>query len=823
VTIYHGTSGDDSLIGGAGNDSLYGYAGNDTLDGGAGNDYIDPGTNTYGWDLVYGSAGNDIIDYTGASANGYYGLNYLNLGVGATFNINGLTNAASVVSSQGTTTILGIANMLHWGYYDGGLNFIGTAHNDTFNITTQDDSWTEVMGGAGADVYNLSIGANAGFRLSFSNWALYPLHGIVANLQTGIVSDDGFGTQDVIHGYLPEISATYFNDNIVGSANDDSFILLGGNDTLDGGAGFDRVRYNRSGVDYVNVNLATGIATGVWHSSGDGNDMGNPNFTHHLSNIERVQGSRAGNDTMIAGASSVRFQAYAGNDSLVGGAGNDTLEGGDGNDTLVGGAGNNNLSGGDGNDRLDASHSDPSGWGDWVQPGTGQDTVIGSAALFANGDGLDISWDDAAGTGGITVSVGANGTGTATSAIAGVVNTSFTYATRFNGTAQADIFHGSANANWEGWEGLAGNDTIDGGAGYDELLYNNDHWSGGNGAVTVNFVTGRAIDPFGNTDTFSNIEAVRGTAQGDLFIGNAALDFVSYSGLGGSDTIQGSTAWDRVDYSQDQNDGGHAGINANLATGRIIDGFGTTDFVSLIDAVRGTNYDDTMIAGATAVRFRADAGNDSLVGGAGNDTLEGGDGNDTLAGGAGNDSILGGNTTADLRDVIFGGDGNDSIDGGYGNDELRGDAGNDTIEGGYGADTVLGGAGNDVLTGSAWGDVLFGGDGDDFINGGFGFDRVNGGTGADRFFHIGEAGHGSDWIQDFSSAEGDTLVFGIAGATRAQFQINWASTANAGEAGVQEAFIVYRPTGQIIWALVDGAANDHIWLQVGANTYDLMS
>ena len=223
---------------------------------------------------------------------------------------------------------------------------------------------------------------------------------------------------------------------------------------------------------------------------------------------------------------------------------------------------------------------------------------------------------------------------------------------------------------------------------------------------------------------------------------------------------------------------------------------------------------DTLIGGL---------GNDSLSGEAGSDSLRGGDGADTILGGEGNDTIFGGDTAADLRDVVYGGDGNDSIDGGYGNDSLMGDAGNDSIEGGFGADTVVGGEGNDLLTGSAWGDVLIGGDGDDFVNGGFGFERVLGGDGPDRFFHLGVIGHGSDWIQDYDGAEGDTLLFGNAAATRAQFQINWANTAGAGDAGVQEAFVVYRPTGQIIWALVDGGANDHIWLQIGANTYDLMA
>ena len=69
--------------------------------------------------------------------------------------------------------------------------------------------------------------------------------------------------------------------------------------------------------------------------------------------------------------------------------------------------------------------------------------------------------------------------------------------------------------------------------------------------------------------------------------------------------------------------------------------------------------------------------------------------------------------------------------------------------------TVIGGVGDDVLTGSALSDEIFGGDGNDFVNGGFGHDRVNGGDDGDRFFHIGVADHGSDWIQDYDAAEGD--------------------------------------------------------------------
>ncbi|MEP3634400.1 MAG: calcium-binding protein, partial [Shimia thalassica] len=135
-----------------------------------------------------------------------------------------------------------------------------------------------------------------------------------------------------------------------------------------------------------------------------------------------------------------------------------------------------------------------------------------------------------------------------------------------------------------------------------------------------------------------------------------------------------------------------------------------------------------------------------LVGSVLDDTLNGGDGSDTLIGDASHDILIGGETEYDLRDVIYAGAGNDRVDGGYGNDELRGDAGNDTIAGGFGADTVIGGTGHDTLTGSAFADQMFGGDGDDFVNGGFGHDLLNGGAGADRFYHIGIADHGSDWV-----------------------------------------------------------------------------
>ena len=144
------------------------------------------------------------------------------------------------------------------------------------------------------------------------------------------------------------------------------------------------------------------------------------------------------------------------------------------------------------------------------------------------------------------------------------------------------------------------------------------------------------------------------------------------------------------------------------------------------------------------------------------------------------------------------------------------------LEGGAGADELLGQLGDDVITGSAWSDLIYGGEGNDFINGGFGSDRVNGGTGADRFYHLGIPDHGSDWIQDYTSTEGDSLLWGGGPDSPQNFQVNFAETPNAGTSGVAEAFVIYLPTDQIIWALVDGAAQDQINIRIAGNVFDLM-
>ncbi len=478
-----------------------------------------------------------------------------------------------------------------------------------------------------------------------------------------------------------------------------------------------------------------------------------------VTELDDVHGSSL-DDTFRLGAADDFAQGNGGNDDISGGAGSDMLDGGDGDDTLSGGEGMDTLNGGAGNDTLDASGgaADSQGTGDYVLPGLGSDTVIGHAGLYAIADGIDISYANMSGIGGLSISVGADGTGTAVSGD-GRIDDSFTYANLFEGSQDDDHITGSDADHFEGFMGHAGNDVIDGGAGTDRVdYYWESGWGGPGLGVTVDLAAGTATDSHGDTDTLINIEQVRGTSQDDTMSA--------------------------------------AGMSTNVL------------FI-------GSEGDDALTGGD---------GHDRLLGGDGNDTLDGGDGYDILVGGTGNDRLTGGTTSGDLRDVIYGGDGNDIIDGGGGNDELRGDAGNDIVTGGFGVDVLIGGAGNDVLAGGAWSDVLYGGDGFDFVNGGYGNDRLRGGGGADRFYHAGVAGHGSDWIQDYDNTEGDVLLWGgDAGATADDFQVNTAHVTGAGSGSVDEAFVTYRPTGQILWVLVDGAGEDHINLRIDGTDYDLLA
>ena len=322
--LLNGDDGDDSLFGGEGNDTLYGNDGQDWLDGGGGDDWLNPG-DTRLWESIGGSTGNDTIVYSDVSY-GYHDLGYGRLDAGIHVRIDSVNNTASVDKGpNGTDTIVDITNPLDAGWTTGGFALYGTDFDDTFDLTLDDEQWMQVTGGAGNDTYNITTSGSENQGLVQFDFAWWDVeNGIHVDLSEGIAHDDGHGSVDTINGYVWEVRGTDFSDRIIGSDADESFIGRLGNDTIDGGGGWDQLRFNRGGVGNVEVNLAEGTATGTWNGT---------TFTYTISNIERVRGS-AGNDSLVGSEDGERLDGHAGDDTIESGAGQDTLYGGAGDDTL---------------------------------------------------------------------------------------------------------------------------------------------------------------------------------------------------------------------------------------------------------------------------------------------------------------------------------------------------------------------------------------------------------------------------------------------------------------------------------------------------------
>ncbi|WP_146636321.1 calcium-binding protein, partial [Nioella nitratireducens] len=484
----------------------------------------------------------------------------------------------------------------------------GNGGNDTLLGGAGDDY---IVGGLGND--SLDGGADYD-QVAYTD----AIAGVNVNLATGIATG-GAGTDTISNFQM--IRGSMFNDTLTGDDGDNHIRGLQGNDILDGGIGIDRVRYDRDasygGASGVNVNLTTGVAIDGF---GD---------TDSLSGFERVTG------TNVA-------------DTIIGDGEDNDLEGRDGNDSLSGGGGRDNLRGGDGDDTLDASGGDSAsqGYGDIIQGGAGSNTIIGHAQAFADrgGGGIDVIYENVAGTGGVVITVGANGTGTTTSNNAGVVNDTFTYADNFNGTQDADVFNGSNGGSGTGqgdesWVGEAGNDTINGNGGWDTVQY----WleQGGTNGVNVNLATGVATDSYGDTDSLSGIEAVEGTDRNDTLIGDDNENY--FADRDGDDSINaaGGNDWIRLYGGSDTVDGGDGvdTLEIDLRDFTLPAGFvyqldlttgysgqlgdpTQSDSISNIESLmlRGT-YDAQVTGDAEDNRFETGTGNDTLTGGAGVDTF----------------------------------------------------------------------------------------------------------------------------------------------------------------------------------------------------------
>ncbi len=759
-----GGGGDDTLIGEEGNDTLLGGDGSDRLESGDGDDSINPGSNNDGYDEIIAGTGNDTVDFSDLALNGSAGLQHYDLDAGITVTVDADTNSASIdKGANGTTQIVDIYNALN-GY---GIDIGGTAHDDIFNIISgsDQDPFLSLRGDAGNDTFNLSAG-DGFLRLDYRSFG--GVTGVNVDLSTGAVSEDGFGGQDTINGVdnVNEIRTTMLDDSVLGGDGRDRVILMAGNDTADGGDGFDLLRYDRNQVEAVNVNLNTGTATGTWRGEA---------FNHTISNFEEVRGSRDGDDTIIgSNAVGEYIEGRGGDDSIRGGGGEDTLYGQEGNDTLLGGGGSDRLEGGDGDDSLNPG-SNSEGY-DAIIAGAGNDTINLSNLGSSAGVGLE-HWDLDAGatitvngaTNSASVDKGVNGT----TQIINISNAINDWGLDVSGTHYDDIINITSGPNANSFIaviGEGGNDTfnINAGASHVRLDYRRSDVFNG---VDVNLSTGIAAnDGYGGEDTINGVEnltSLRTTMLDDSVIGSAGDDQIIL--MAGNDTADGGDGIDLIRYDRT----GVEAVNVNLNTGTATGTWRGEAFnhqLSNFEEIRGSrDFGDTLTGkDGQANEIDGQGGKDTIQGGEnGNDSLHGGDGNDSLTGLSGDDFLTGDGGKDVLRgdegrDTLIGGLGGDTLLGGDQADSLVGDDGRDELFAGEGADTLEGGDGNDTLGGSGGNDRIFGQLGNDIGYGGQGNDIMDGGEGNDQFF----AGKGNDTVYGrlgddvLGGAAGDDQIFG---------------------------------------------------------------
>lgn len=585
------------------------------------------------------------------------------------------------------------------------------------------------------------------------------------------------------------------NDTIVGSEVGDTITWNNGDgsDSIDGGAGQDRLAVNGSATagDTFTV-AASGSRLSVRRTNLTG-------FTLNVGTVEDLVISSGGGDDSIR----IGNTANSGLDSVtvLGGNGVDTtnltginldalrvltVDGEDGNDLIVVGAGvgtGATLRGNDGlTDQFVLSLVD-------TADGPEIEFFVNGVTLFAGADEsatlqiegsrdadvLTVNHDELLGSpvpfNGVLFNAG-SGTAVDQLVIAGVADTAiYDFTSARNGSAQVDL----RTIRFTALEAI--NDTSTAAARTAFFGNGNDQINLADDTMAVDDQLLK-LTSLASSPALTLFHAVGGSLTIDGGAGNDAINVRRLDDLFSGDLLlDGFSGNDRFTIADqsiaDQSD--EAGFNLSVDGG---DGRDTID-ASLVmqDVVLfGGAGDDTVRAGSGDDQLSGQDGADLLVGGEGDDELDGGDGTDVLAEtkdadftlttealvGIGEDAIA-----AIERVELTGGDSSNVIDasesgvsvvlrGGGGNDELTGSEFNDSIFGGAGNDTVFGLGGVDVLNGEADNDSLTGGQGNDQLVGGTGnddFEWVNGDA-SDAI----SGGQGADALQVFgNNSDGDVF------------------------------------------------------------------
>ncbi|NKC31946.1 calcium-binding protein [Falsiroseomonas selenitidurans] len=551
---------------------------NDTLYGGWQDETFMPG---HGADTISGGNGQDWLDYSDETV-----AVTVNIATGKAVDGSGATDAFSGIDAASG----GMGNDTLTGNSKGNV-FRGLGGNDSID---GGGSWDSV-------------------RYDGSHLAPMAATGIVANLQTGIVSQDGYGGTDTLAN-IEEIAGSRLNDDITGRDTGSNTHIKGleGNDTLRAPFADSRVLadYRESpGAIEINLSAVDAVSSfGNLIEAGTGRD--GHGYVDSFDKIQGIIGTNQGD--WIQGGDQPweygeRLLGWAGDDTIIGGWGDDTIFGGQGVDVLVGSKGMDFLS--------FAAYAESEG----VQ-------TQGAVASLLTGVIANDGWGNVEFLG---------------------IGPDNEFEVLF-GTAFGDDFEGKkiddAGVISEQMEcqlrGSQGADTLRAAEGDERWVsadYLTDADLDGDGyGVTVDLVAQTGIDGWGTTDTLVNIGATRGSQFRDLLLGNDGDNW--FRGEGGNDTFHGGEGVDLASWFSST-----TGAVVDLAAGTAQDGLGGTDTFTSIEQVVGSKaMSDTIYGSDVANRISGYGGNDLLDGRAGQDTLYGNDGADTLIGGDGADKLTGG-------------------------------------------------------------------------------------------------------------------------------------------------------------------------------------
>ncbi|WP_193615798.1 calcium-binding protein [Massilia sp. YMA4] len=680
--VTYGDAAANTITGSSlGTNRIYGLAGNDTLTGGALEDLIDGGDDA---DSINGGAGSDLL-----------------LGGAGKDTINGDAGADTLDGGSGAE-------------YD---FLLGGEGNDTYLIR-KGSGFNDINDNGGSSSPGIDIVVMEGIASTEARFIrrgdhLYVNYGSAEQTgQYGVA--DQLGVANFFAGSAYRLEKFMFSDGITLSDSD----------------------VQNKAVTYGDAaaNTITGSSLGT----------------------NRIYGL-AGNDTLTGGAledlidggdDADSINGGAGSDLLLGGAGKDTINGDAGADTLDGGSGAEYdfLLGGEGNDtyliRKGSGFNDINDNGGSSSPGIDIVVMEGIASTEARfirrGDHLYVNYGSAEQTGqyGVADQLGVANffAGSAyrlekfmfsdgiTLSDSDVQNKAVTY-----GDAAANTITGSSLGTNRIY-GLAGNDTLTGGA-LEDLIDGGDDADSINGGAGSDLLLGGAGKDTINGDAGADTLDGGSGAEYDFLLGGEGNDtYLIRKGSGFNDiNDNGGSSSPGIDIvvmegiasteARFIRRGDHLYVNYGSAeqTGQ----YGVADQLGVANFFAGSAYrlekfmfSDGITLSDSDVQNKAvtygDAAANTITGSSlGTNRIYGLAGNDTLTGGA-------------LGDLIDGGDDADSINGGAGSDLLLGGAGKDTINGDAGADTLDGGSGAEY-------DFLLGGEGNDtyLIRKGSGFNDIN--------------------------------------------------------------------------------------------------